>query len=630
MGTTTRGFSNFITNAAELSAYKDNLYVFVGNAHDRPNDDIAPVPNTSNYDDVALGPATNMIYGVKVGPSNLNQVVDRYNWSSGEVYEAYHNDSNTLFTTTSTDPIKPFYIYASGNVYKCIDNNNNGLSTVEPSHNDLTPREESDGYRWKYMYTVDPLSDFISDSFIPVNANTTVQSAATETIERIAVENSGNTYTEFAEGQVQSVSNSTVFTVESHTQSYANGVSFVPSDGFFNNTSILIYDVGLKSAGSLFTIQNYESSTNKVTLNSVTGLSGLSTTKRYEITPRVRIEGDGEGATAVATVNQTTKGITSIEMKSVGTGYSSANVIIDANTGIGAVATAVLSPPGGHGFRPYEELGADKLSFTATLAGDESGDVFGDITNGIREVGLIANPSPANSSFTGTCDVTVGTQTITGTSTQFDTVFAAPDHGDIAQLTIDAIPETANLTNTSIANTAKVDILNDLFNEYLRRIKTGTSPEKLVIEGPNYRQTREILSVDSNTIISTIDTSISTETGLTYRKLFDGDVFDQTQVIVTNPAASFTAGETIQISNNAQYGTILKVNANTLHVVGTSFDAGATITGVDSGETSVIVTSTPNANSIDPATGNILYINNVVAVSKTASSNVDINITVKV
>lgn len=117
---------------------------------------------------------------------------------------------------------------------------------------------------------------------------------------------------------------------------------------------------------------------------------------------------------------------------------------------------------------------------------------------------------------------------------------------------------------------------------------------------------------------------------MTYRKLFSGDVFDQTRVLVMDPAASFTPGESVSTANNAQFGTVVQVTANNLYVVGTDFTPGATVTGADSTESSVIVSSTPNANSIDPATGNILYINNVVAVSKSASSNVDINITVKV
>lgn len=630
MGTTTRSFSNYITNISELATHKQDLYVFLGNSHDYPDESVAPVANTNNYDDMYLHPQQHMIYGVKVGPSNLAAVVDRYDWQSGFAYEAYHNDSNTLFTTTDADTVKPFYVYtSSGNVYKCIDNNSAGLSTVEPSHADTTPREESDGYVWKYMFSVDPLSTFLNTNYLPVASNTAVQANAVESIERIAVENAGNTYVEVANGTIQSVTNTTVFTIEEPTLSFANGMSFAPADDFFNDTSVLIYDSGLRSAGNLFAIKDYDSTTKKVTLDSAAGMAGITTSKKYEITPQVRIVGDGEGATAIAHVNDTTKGITHIEMKNVGEGYSYANVIIEANTGIGAVATAVISPPGGHGKRPYEELGADKLSFVATFVGNEANTVYADIANGVRTVGLVANPSPANNSFVGTVSTTVGSQLITGTQTKLDDVFVSQNLDSIAASVVAAV-NTAILSDSGTSNTYKASTMVDLITDFNQRVASTLDLEKIVVEGKDYRHTRNVLFVGSNTSITTVEQGLTTESGMTYRKLFGGDVFDQTRTLVVDPAASFTAGETILTSDSSQYGTVVGTSANSVYVVGTDFTPGETITGADSSESAQIVTSTPNVNSIDPSTGSYLYINNIVAVSKTPTSNVDINITVKV
>lgn len=630
MGTTTRSFSNFVTNATELTLHNENMYVFLGEAHNRPNESVAPVPNTSNYDDVAIDPSKNMLYGIKVGPSNMNAVIDRHDWASGRTYEAYHNDSNTLFTTTSADDVKPFFIYAAtGGVYKCIDNNGGGASTVEPSHVDLTPREESDGYVWKYMYSVDPLSSFISTNYIPVTSNTTVQQNAVESIERITVENAGNTYVEVANGAIQSVTNTTVFAIESPTLAFANGLTMTPPDNFYNNTSILIYDTGLRSSGNLYTIKDYQAAGSLVTLDSAVGEVGINTARKYEISPRVRVLGDGTGATAIATVNDTTKGITGIEMKNVGVGYTFANVSIDANTGIGAVATAVISPLGGHGKRPYEELGADKITFNAKFIGDESGTVMADLQNGTRQVGLVINPSPANTALYGSVSTTAGSMTITGTQTRFDQTFTAQNLDTLAHSSVAAV-NTAILSSASTSNTAKATAIVDLMADFNQRVSTTLDLEKIIIEGKDYRQTRDVLYIGSNTSITTLDTGLTTESGLTYRKLFDGDSFDQTQLLVVNPATSFTPGETIVSANNAQYGTVVSVSANNVYVVGTEFSAGTSVSGKTSAESSVVVTSTPNANSIDSSTGSYLYINNIVAVSKTPTSDVDINITVKV
>lgn len=630
MGTTTRSFSNFVANATELTLHKENMYVFLGEAHDRPNESTAPVSNTSNYDDIAIDPSKNMMYGIKVGPSNMSAVIDRHDWQSGRTYEAYHNDSNTLFTTTSADSVKPFFIYAStGGVYKCIDNNSNSESVVEPSHVDLTPREESDGYVWKYMYTVDPLSVFVSTNYIPVVANTVVQQNAVESIERITVENTGNNYVEVANGTIQSVTNTTVFSIDTPTIAFANGLTMTPPDDFYNNTSILIYDTGLRSTGNLYTIKDYQSSGSLVTLDSAAGEAGIDTAQKYEISPRVRILGDGTGATAIANVNDTTKGITSIEMKNVGVGYTFANVSIDANTGIGAIASPVISPLGGHGKRPYEELNADKITFSAQFVGDESGTVMADLQNGVRQVGLVVNPSPAGTTHYGSISTTTGSQIITGTQTRFDETFTAQNLDTLAHSSVAAV-NTAILSDAATSNTAKAETIVSLIADFNQRVSTTLDLEKIEVEGKNFRQTRDVLFLDSNTSITTVETGLTTESGLTYRKLFDGDTFDQTQVLVVNPATTFTPGETIISANNAQYGTVVGVSANNVYFVGTEFSAGTSVSGKTSSESTVVVTSTPNANSIDSSTGSYLYINNIVAVSKTSASNVDINITVKV
>ena len=59
----------------------------------------------------------------------------------------------------------------------------------------------------------------------------------------------------------------------------------------------------------------------------------------------VEIQGDGEGATAIAQVDPLTQGITSIEVTSPGTGYTNANVVITGGDG-NATATATIDGSG--------------------------------------------------------------------------------------------------------------------------------------------------------------------------------------------------------------------------------------------------------------------------------------------
>lgn len=70
----------------------------------------------------------------------------------------------------SLDKCKFFVLTANNNVYKCLDNNNSGLSTIQPSSFSIQPFSTSDGYVWKYMYTVPSafVNRFLSSTDVPV------------------------------------------------------------------------------------------------------------------------------------------------------------------------------------------------------------------------------------------------------------------------------------------------------------------------------------------------------------------------------------------------------------------------------------------------------------------------------
>lgn len=104
--------------------------------------------------------------------------------------------------------------------------------------------------------------------------------------------------------------------------------------------------------------------------------------------PTVTISGDGTGATATATVSGGV--ITKITIGNKGTGYTTATVsITGANTGT-AAATAVISPKGGHGSNPPEELGAKYVMLNVRMDGSESNTIS--TANEFRKVGLIRDP----------------------------------------------------------------------------------------------------------------------------------------------------------------------------------------------------------------------------------------------
>lgn len=106
--------------------------------------------------------------------------------------------------------------------------------------------------------------------------------------------------------------------------------------------------------------------------------------------PTITIQGDGTGANAVARVNTTTSQLESIVISNKGIGYTTANVIITSLSGNGATAKVVMSPPGGHGKNPEEELGGSFVIMNPRIVGSEENRL--DVSNEFRQVAILKNP----------------------------------------------------------------------------------------------------------------------------------------------------------------------------------------------------------------------------------------------
>lgn len=108
----------------------------------------------------------------------------------------------------------------------------------------------------------------------------------------------------------------------------------------------------------------------------------------YVSTPNVAISGDGTGATATAVL--TSNSVSSIIVNTVGTGYKRATVTISGGGGANAEAVAIISPLGGHGSDPVEELSAFYVMVNSRLDGTESSTFS--VANDFRKIGLIRDP----------------------------------------------------------------------------------------------------------------------------------------------------------------------------------------------------------------------------------------------
>lgn len=149
----------------------------------------------------------NMFVAKKITTNDMSPVIERINWTSGQVYD-YYSDSVDMFALdTNGSILKHFYVKNKfDQVFKCLWNNNGGVSTLEPyfepgTFNANQIFQGADNYKWKYMYTITSGSKqkFMDDAWMPVptgnNIPNPVQTfAGAGSIDVINVTNGGSGY----------------------------------------------------------------------------------------------------------------------------------------------------------------------------------------------------------------------------------------------------------------------------------------------------------------------------------------------------------------------------------------------------------------------------------------------------
>ena len=134
-----------------------------------------------------------ILFGKKLSANNVMHMIEKVQWNpdGNTVYDIYDNRDEKLYS-------KRFYVVNNKKVYKCLDNNYGKESSVPPTgeghdnHGKLS--NETDRYIWKYMYSISN-DDFITDNYIPVTLDKSVQDSAVRgTIDLIKVESKGSNY----------------------------------------------------------------------------------------------------------------------------------------------------------------------------------------------------------------------------------------------------------------------------------------------------------------------------------------------------------------------------------------------------------------------------------------------------
>ena len=149
----------------EVATAADAYYVGIGNSIDWDSSDTAPDPSNTLREERNL---RLQLQSIKSG-EDVSYVVPRNNWSAGTIYSGF--DDNT-----SGYPSVPYYVITDDNaVYMCLKQGRDATgaavaSTVEPTGSLTTSFTTSDGYTWKFLYTLTAgdANKYLSANFFPV------------------------------------------------------------------------------------------------------------------------------------------------------------------------------------------------------------------------------------------------------------------------------------------------------------------------------------------------------------------------------------------------------------------------------------------------------------------------------
>ena len=162
-------FDQFAQNTARY-------YISIGRSEIWDSSDTVPTPINRASD--VTGARNQMQSVKKVQATSL--VVPRYNWSNGAIYSQYDSQ-------VSGYPANSYYVMNNNqNVYICLETgrDNSGVavgSTVEPTSANNDSFRLSDGYVWKFLFTISASrsNSFMSSNFLPVKKQLQTDSSST-------------------------------------------------------------------------------------------------------------------------------------------------------------------------------------------------------------------------------------------------------------------------------------------------------------------------------------------------------------------------------------------------------------------------------------------------------------------
>lgn len=627
----------------------DTSYFFVGDFSVHADSTLNFANNT--LDSLYYNVFSNMIMGKSVANTNLVLAVPNIPYTSSTVYTPY-DDAADLSD-------KNFYCVVNAgsysHVYKCLYNNKGANSTVQPNFAyingaNTTLYQTSDGYQWKYLYSVDSatISTFATNEYFPVIANNATTSIAVPgAVNVIKIENSGQLYNNYLSGtllasdirvepKVYQVSNSSINIV----RGFYSGCYMYLNAGVGVGQYQIIVDYYSNASGNYVLLDNefHISPTNGTT---------------FQISPRVEIINAGSNTSdlcvARAVVNAaSSNSVSSIEILHPGSGQYFVTADIIANSAVGllssnkAILRPILSPQGGHGANVASELNACFVIMSTSLSNSESNTIL--TTNRFQQIGLIQNPTFANvqlnlantTNFFSLneivsavnlklvdANVTLNSTSaiVTGSnSSLFQSLFSpgtqiCVSNGSVYQLT--NVVSVANNLSLTIASNGMYN--GNTLSLYYSNIHENMSVITVANENQIYvSNVAGLINVGSSIIGQTSGSYANISSIVRNGVTKDFKTFIQLYKYTIVPVhGTFVAGENITSGNTS--ALLHSVVANTTMYTSAQLPTNANVIGSNSGAQALITAT--YAPELSIGSGTVQYIDNISPVTRQPTQN---------
>ena len=336
-------------------------YTFIGRGHAWTDDATPPTPVDSPHDEYDA--YRNMVALKKISTSDISHAIVRRDWVSGTTYDEYrHNYSSANAASSGATTLwsSLFYVVSDDyNVYKCLKNgttNAGTASTVKPDHTTLSTPTESDGYQWKFMYSISASNviKYVTNDFLPVKTLGT----------QLAVAGGVDTGSQDGRlGDAASNDGSAQWDIEAGA---VNGA---------------LQRVRVKTAGS-----GYTGST--TTSNIVVRGDGIN--------GKAQVVTNGSGAVTTVAITTAGSGYTTAFLANEDIpGFDNANQAADGSNNSSNIEF-IIQPKNGHGADPIEELGGNYIILNSRLEYAEGAGDF-PTDNDFRQIGVVVNPTNTGS-----------------------------------------------------------------------------------------------------------------------------------------------------------------------------------------------------------------------------------------